>query len=108
MSYNIGDKFIIEIEKELYDDPYHGESLAPGKPLYKIKGFNALVFDSNGLDKLEKYEEPKPERGWEEVSDTIFGKGTRTRCMHCGESFWHYMRQFDFCPKCGHYNGRLL
>lgn len=97
MSYNIGDKFIIEIEKEM--------SLEVDEPLYKIKGFNALVFDGNGLDRLERYEEPESERGWEEVTDTFFG-GARAQCPHCGETFWHYMKQFDFCPKCGYYNGR--
>ena len=45
-----GDKFIIEIERT-----FHGtgnDSL-----LYKAKGFNTLVFDENGISKLEPYEE---------------------------------------------------
>ena len=37
--YEKGDKFIIEIEGQIGN-------------LYKIKGFNALVFDNNGLDRL--------------------------------------------------------
>lgn len=41
-------KYIIEIENE-FKDFY-------GNKLYKAKGFNSLVFDQNGLDKLEKYE----------------------------------------------------
>lgn len=44
--YSPGDRFMIEVESVLT-----GED---GKPLYKIKGFNALVFDDNGLDRLER------------------------------------------------------
>lgn len=40
-----GDKYIIEIEEVIGSD---------SNPLAKIKGFNALVFDQNGLDKLVK------------------------------------------------------
>lgn len=46
--YNVGDKFIVEIDS-IYNDEL--------KELYKVKGFNSLVFDDNGLDKLEKYDE---------------------------------------------------
>ena len=44
--YKVGDKFIIEIA-----DVFEA---ATSEPLYKIKGFNSLVFDKNGLDKLEE------------------------------------------------------
>lgn len=40
-----GDKYIIEIEEVIGSDSNH---------LAKIKGFNALVFDQNGLDKLKR------------------------------------------------------
>ena len=51
---NIGDKYIIEI-----DDKVLVDSATEDKPrnLYTVKGFNALVFDDFGLNKLEKYEE---------------------------------------------------
>ena len=45
MKYNIGDKFVIEIGRIAFNQ---------GEPLYRIKGFNTLVFDDNGLDRLEK------------------------------------------------------
>ena len=45
-------KYIIEVE----DNPMF---LRNGDMLWKAKGFNTLVFDKNGLDKLQKYEEPK-------------------------------------------------
>ena len=43
-------KYIIEVE----DNPMF---LRNGDMLWKAKGFNTLVFDKNGLDKLQKYEE---------------------------------------------------
>ncbi len=51
---NIGDKYIIEI-----DDKVLVDSATEDNPrnLYTVKGFNALVFDDFGLNKLEKYEE---------------------------------------------------
>lgn len=49
MSYCVGDKFILEIV-----DVHNGES--SDKKLYRMKGFNSLVFDDNGLRKLEKVE----------------------------------------------------
>lgn len=52
--YKVGDKFIIEIA-EVYENVLSGiDALATSEPLYKIKGFNSLVFDKNGLDKLEE------------------------------------------------------
>lgn len=46
--YNVGDKFMIEIDKVV-----KGFSNDADK-LYRIKGFNSLVFDEYGLDKLLK------------------------------------------------------
>lgn len=44
-------KYIIEIEDENIDGEF-----------YKAKGFIGLIFDKEGLNKLEKYEEPKEEK----------------------------------------------
>lgn len=57
--YNVGDKFIVEIES------IYNEKL---KELYKVKGFNALVFDDNGLDKLQKI---NPEFKIEDIDDML-------------------------------------
>lgn len=46
--YHVGDKFIIEIDKLL-------EGSTDDTALYHIKGFNSLVFDAYGLDKLKPY-----------------------------------------------------
>lgn len=45
----IGDKYVIEIAEEFTD--------SNNNKLYRIKGFNSLVFDKNGLYKLTKYKD---------------------------------------------------
>ena len=56
----VGDKFIIEIgevftAKGTYM-AYGCEENEYEENLYRVNGFNSLVFDDNGLSKLEKYE----------------------------------------------------
>lgn len=46
MKYKKGDQFVIEIDDVLTD--------SNNERVYKIKGFRALVFDDNGLDRLKK------------------------------------------------------
>lgn len=48
-----GDKFVIEIEST-----YVSEAGKTPALLYKVKGFNSLVFDQNGIEKLTPYPEP--------------------------------------------------
>lgn len=55
--YNAGDKFIIEIGEEYETSMKFGLEENSPVELFKIKGFNSLVFDDNGLDKLQKYDE---------------------------------------------------
>ena len=59
--YKVGDKFIIEIA-EVYENVLSSVDVfeaATSEPLYKIKGFNSLVFDKNGLDRLEEVADKK-------------------------------------------------
>lgn len=59
--YKVGDKFIIEIA-EVYENVLSSVDVfeaATSEPLYKIKGFNSLVFDKNGLDRLEEVVDKK-------------------------------------------------
>lgn len=51
----MGDKYIIELE----DKPFHKED---GDFLYRVKGFNSLVFDTTGIGKLTPYTEPVLEK----------------------------------------------
>lgn len=48
--YHVGDKFVIEIGHS-YWSPTTGNK-------YFIKGFDTLMFDDKGLDRLERHEEP--------------------------------------------------
>lgn len=50
--YKVGDKFEIEIAQVI-------ESVG-GNTLYRIKGFNALIFDDHGLNKLRELEPEEP------------------------------------------------
>lgn len=52
--YKTGDRFVIEIEEEF--TPKTGTRLRSNTPdkLYRVKGFNSLIFDEYGLDKLVK------------------------------------------------------
>lgn len=54
--YKVGDKFEIEIAEAYKSDCPWSDAI----DLYRIKGFNSLVFDKNGLDKLKKIEEKQP------------------------------------------------
>lgn len=59
--YKVGDKFEIEIAQVI-------ESVeAGGNTLYRIKGFNALIFDDHGLNKISKVEPENPEVDWSKV-----------------------------------------
>lgn len=51
-----GDKYIIELDESYYSPT----AVDSPETLYRVKGFNSLVFDSKGLEKLTPYEE-KPE-----------------------------------------------
>ena len=51
----MGDKYILELE----DKPFHKGN---GDFLYRVKGFNSLVFDMTGIGKLTPYTEPDLEQ----------------------------------------------
>ena len=51
---NMGQKYVIELE----DKPFHKNGSGGKKTeLYRVKGFNSLVFDGLGLSKLKPYED---------------------------------------------------
>ena len=58
----VGDKFIIEIDSHMTN--------AKGN-LYGIKGFNSLVFDDRGLQKLKPYSEDAYLKGWADAIDAM-------------------------------------
>lgn len=85
----VGDKYVIEIGDILKDKE--------GNELAKIKGFNSLVFDQNGLDKLIRLNGvpvPTLKIGDLEIGDEILNKITLEKFLvmgfidtvSCGES----------------------
>ncbi len=66
--YKVGDKFILEIgESYATEMPFGVEDGSPMN-LYKAKGFNSLVLDAKGLDKLEKL---NPKLKIEDIDDML-------------------------------------
>ena len=58
--YKGGDKFVIEIEGIYENVLSNAFEEDMSKQLYRIKGFESLVFDKNGLDKLENAKNSLP------------------------------------------------
>lgn len=78
----VGDKFIVEVG-EVWTKPN-------GKKMYFIKGFNTLIFDDNGINKLEKYD-PKSRKTEKntmalKVGDVIYYPGCITKHIVIGYS----------------------
>ena len=69
-------KYVIELE----DAPYR-KANGMSVPLYKVKGFNSLVFDQNGLDKLEKFDIDyiKSHLDFGVLQESAYKKGLRRR-----------------------------
>ena len=67
MKYNVGDKFVIEIG-EVFVNGLSFENDSKPCELYRIKGFNSLVFDESGLDKLKKLEKSEVCVDWSKVA----------------------------------------
>ncbi len=61
----MGKKYIIE----LCEKPMKTEN---GEDIWRVKGFNTLVFDQNGLNKLEEYKEPEEKMHEFEVGDVCY------------------------------------
>ena len=75
---NVGDKFIIEIGEVFTEN------------LYRVKGFNSLVFDDNVLNKLEKYEPTHvagPADG-HDLPELIYGMSSKDKQIHLGRVTW--------------------
>lgn len=78
MKHKVGDKFVIEVG-EVYSSGLPFANDDEPSMLHRIKGFNSLVFDENGLDKLKKLEKSEVGVDWSKVAvDTpilVSGKG---------------------------------
>ena len=67
MKYNVGDKFVMEVG-EVFVNGLSFENDSKPCELYRIKGFNSLVFDESGLDKLKKLEKSEVCVDWSNVA----------------------------------------
>jgi len=69
----MGTKYIIEVE----DKPFEllNEDGFTSEKLFRVKGFNSLVFDWNGLNMLTPYTEPNLERVKKEAYDKGYHDG---------------------------------
>ena len=93
--YKVRDKFIIEIGEKyettaLYISQIGEKSLDTPNNLYRIKGFNSLVFDENGLDKLVPLDKCRPSwydeiysKGYEAGSNDAWRTAKRIVCSPC-------------------------
>lgn len=74
----MGKKFIIELE----DKPFEllSEDGFTSEKLFRVKGFNSLVFDWNGLNMLTQYTEPD----LEQVRKEAYEDGYKTAKIQCG------------------------
>jgi len=72
----MGRKYIIELEDENYHQYSDSE---PSDYLWKVKGFNALVFDEVGISKLTPYTEPD----LEQIRKEAYKKGQKDLRESC-------------------------
>lgn len=112
----VHEQYVVEIEEIIQgymnkeEDPAHVT-----EPLAKIKGFNALVFDRNGLGKLKKVDEDfcikyLQESGWMERHDRVLRRHEWIKtgrnlngdeyfmCPNCTSI---YTTRTNYCPHCG-------
>lgn len=68
----MGKKYIIELEDENYHQYSDSE---PSDYLWRVKGFNALVFDEVGISKLTPYTEPDLEQVRKDAYEEGFDAG---------------------------------
>lgn len=106
----VGDKYIVEVQAVFHDADYPITS-----ELYRIKGFNTLVFDHYGLNQLERLEKhddklitklaknytAQKHGKWDDVT----GLDNEFLCYACSECRHGYVfpenRPYKYCPNCG-------
>lgn len=80
----MGKKYIIELENK----PFCKEN---GDFLYRVKGFNSLVFDMTGISKLTPYTEPDTneayQRGVEDGAKSVENWNEQEKKLRMGEAY---------------------
>lgn len=86
-------KYIIEFEDAPFSD---------GRThLYRAKGFNALVFDRAGLEKLTPYKGLEIRKMGRWVFSSRHPDGFTGEWCHCSVCLKYAGYPTDFCPNCG-------
>lgn len=84
----MGKKYIIELEEVPFIQHFDN---GIGETIYRVKGFNSLVFDWNGLQMLTPYTEPDMEQvrkeGYEDGYENGFVAG-HLKAEKSGQSFY--------------------
>lgn len=80
----MGKKYIIELE----DKPFYKGN---GDFLYRVKGFNSLVFDMTGIGKLIPYTEPD----LEQVRKEAYEQGRKDGKIEGRAEAWEYARKIQ-------------
>ena len=96
----MGKKYIIELEDKMFHKT--GEA---GAVLWRAKGFNSLVFDMTGIDKLTPYTEPD----LEQVRKEAYEQGRKDGKIEGRAEVWVVARDIDHmsdddikaCFECG-------
>lgn len=71
-NYTVGDKFVIKIN-EVFKTTADGVT----GTLYRVFGFNSLVFDERGLDRLEKLDSDYVNEHFGELQDEAYNEGEK-------------------------------
>lgn len=109
MKYNVGDKFVIEIVQGYHSNVLEDKSSHRTTPeyLYRVLGFNALVFDENGLDKLDRlnddyinenygiFQDAAYQKGFEAGTNTAWDVAKKIVNMDAGEQYACFSRYFS-------------
>lgn len=103
----MGTKYIIEVE----DKPFEllSEDGLTSEKLFRVKGFNSLVFDWNGLNMLTPYTEPDLEQVRKEAYEDGYENGFiagHLKAEKSGQSFYEdgYQRGMADANRDGEYN----
>lgn len=97
----VGDKYIIEIEEVIRRN---------GAPqIARIKGFNALVFDKYGLEKLEPYDGEKAYlKGYEDGKNAIMNESEKITTKDISDAYnkgladvWKLVKHIESVPERG-------
>lgn len=101
--YNVGDKFVIEIAEIFRNNE---DDIIHEAELYRIQGFNTLVFDDYGLDKLQKI---NPKLKIEDIDDMLAEHDLKKESYEKGlTDAWELARKIALYEENGGYSSEYI